>query len=88
VTPIAPQILDTMKRATTFMVEKVSTNGGYRVDLSAGSLSSLGRAGSAQHADLDAAARAPRRWATLFLDAYHATGDEYYYAAAEKRLAR
>ena len=27
--PIAPSVLETMKRATTFMVEKVSTSGGY-----------------------------------------------------------
>src|SRR5688572_11652069 len=77
------QILDAMKRATTFMVDKVSTNGGfvwtYLPDL------------SRRWGELEA--RPTQIWiqppgtATmghLFLDAYHATSDEYYYQAAER----
>jgi PelA/Pel-15E family pectate lyase len=81
--PNRAQILTAMKRATTFMVERVSNNGGfvwgYSPDLSK-------RWGEME-------ARASMIWmqppgtATvghLLLDAYHATGDEYYYQAAER----
>jgi hypothetical protein len=81
--PNRAQILAAMKRATTFMVERVSNNGGfvwaYSPDLSR-------RWGEME-------ARASMMWmqppgtATvghLLLDAYHATGDEYYYQAAER----
>jgi hypothetical protein len=72
-----------MKRATTFMVDKVSTNGGYVWAY----LPDLSR----RWGELEA--RPTMIWIQppgtptmghLFLDAYHATGDEYYYAAAER----
>lgn len=76
------QILATMKRATTFMVEKVSTNGGY--------VWSYLPDRSRRWGELEAWATQiwiqPPGTATmgnLFLDAYHATNDEYYYQAAE-----
>jgi hypothetical protein len=77
------QILSTMKRATMFMVEKVSTNGGFVWNY----LPDLSR----RWGELEA--RSTQIWiqppgtATmghLFLDAYHATADEYYYQAAER----
>jgi hypothetical protein len=80
------RILDAMKRATVFMVEKVSTNGGY--------VWSYLPDRSRRWGELEA--RDTMIWiqppgtATmghLFLDAYHATGDEYYYQAAGKVAA-
>ena len=71
-----------MKRATRFMVEDVSTNGGY--------VWTYLPDRSRRWGELEA--RATQIWiqppgtATmghLFLDAYHATQDEYYYRAAE-----
>lgn len=82
-TPDRTKLLETMKRATTFMVEKVSTNGGYVWAY----LPDLSR----RWGELEA--RPTMIWIQppgtptmghLFLDAYHATGDEYYYAAAER----
>lgn len=81
--PTRQQILSTMKRATTFMVEKVSTNGGYvwsyLPDLSR-------RWGELEARDTMFWIQPPGTpvMGHLFLDAYHATGDEYYYQAAEK----
>ena len=72
-----------MKRATTFMVEKVSTKGGYvwayLPDLSR-------RWGELEARDTQIWIQPPgtATMGHLFLDAYHATGDEYYYQAAEK----
>src|SRR6185295_3487116 len=76
-------LLDTMKAATTFMVEKVSTNGGYvwsyLPDLSR-------RWGELEARDTQIWIQPPgtATMGHLFLDAYRATGDEYYYQAAEK----
>jgi PelA/Pel-15E family pectate lyase len=81
--PDRRQILDTMKRATVFMVDTVSTNGGYvwsyLPDLSR-------RWGELEARDTMIWVQPPGTPAMghLFLDAYHATGDEYYYQAAEK----
>jgi len=80
--PPVNQILEVMKRATRFMVEDVSTDGGY--------VWTYLPDRSRRWGELEA--RATQIWiqppgtATmghLFLDAYHATGDEYYYRAAE-----
>jgi hypothetical protein len=77
------QILDTMKRATRFMADKVSTNGGYvwsyLPDLSR-------RWGELEARDTQIWIQPPgtATMGHLFLDAYHATNDEYYYEAAEK----
>ena len=77
------QVEQTMKRATTYMVEKVSTNGGY--------VWSYLPDGSRRWGEIEA--KPSMVWVQppgtgtmghLFLDAYHATGDEYYYQAAEK----
>ncbi len=72
-----------MKRATTFMTEKVSTQGGYvwayLPDLSR-------RWGELEARDTQIWIQPPGTptMGHLFLDAYHATGDDYYYQAAEK----
>ena len=80
--PPVNQILEVMKRATRFMVEDVSTDGGY--------VWTYLPDRSRRWGELEA--RATQIWiqppgtATmghLFLDAYHATQDEYYYRAAE-----
>ena len=75
------EILATMKRATQFMVEKVSYKGGY--------LWSYMSDFSCQWGEMEAYKtmiwiQPPGTPAVgnLFLDAYHATGDEYYYKAA------
>jgi PelA/Pel-15E family pectate lyase len=76
------QILSTMKRATMAM-EKLSTNGGYvwayLPDLSR-------RWGEMEAFDSMIWIQPPGTptMGHLFLDAYHATGDEYYYQAAER----
>ena len=77
------RVLDTMKRATAFMVEKVSVSGGYVWTY----LPDMSR----RWGEIEA--RPTMIWMQppgtpsmghLFLDAYHATGDEYYYRAAEQ----
>jgi hypothetical protein len=81
--PTRAQVLDTMKRATTFMVEKASTNGGYVWAY----LSDFSRRWGEMEARSSMVWVQPPGTPTmghLFLDAYHATGDEYYYRAAEK----
>jgi PelA/Pel-15E family pectate lyase len=79
-------VLDTMKKATTFMVEKVSTNGGYVWTY----LPDLSRRWGEMEATPTMIWIQPPGTASmghLFLDAFHATRDEYYYAAAEKVAA-
>ncbi len=77
------EVLDTMKRATAFMVEKVATKGGYvwsyLPDFSR-------RWGEVEARDTMIWVQPPGTptMGHLFLDAYHATGDEYYYRAAEQ----
>jgi len=77
------RLKETMKRATTAMVEKVAHRGGYVWAY----LPDMSR----RWGELEA--RASMIWIQppgtpsmghLFLDAYHATGDEYYYQAAEQ----
>jgi PelA/Pel-15E family pectate lyase len=81
-TPDRQQVLAAMKRATAAM-EKLSTNGGYvwsyLPDLSR-------RWGEMEARDTMIWIQPPGTptMGHLFLDAYHATGDEYYYQAAEK----
>lgn len=87
--PTAPPVpgrreaLDAMKRATRFMVEKVSTRGGYvwsyLPDLSR-------RWGELEARDTMIWVQPPgtATMGHLFLDAYHATGDDYYDRAARK----
>ncbi len=76
------EIERTMKRATTFMVEKVATNGGYVWSY----LPDFSRRWGEIEAKPSMVWVQPPGTATmghLYLDAYHATGDEYYYRAAE-----
>jgi PelA/Pel-15E family pectate lyase len=77
------EIERTMKRATQFMVEKVSTNGGYVWSY----LPDMSRRWGEIEAKPSMIWVQPPGSATmghLFLDVYHATGDEYYYKAAEQ----
>jgi PelA/Pel-15E family pectate lyase len=77
------QVEQTMKRATTYMVEKASTNGGYVWSY----LPDRSRRWGEIEAKPSMVWVQPPGTGTmghLFLDAYHATGDEYYYQAAEK----
>jgi PelA/Pel-15E family pectate lyase len=75
------EIERTMRRATIFMVERVATRGGYvwsyLPDMSR-------RWGEAEAAPTMIWIQPPgtATMGQLFLDAYHATGDEYYYRAA------
>lgn len=77
------QVLDAMKRATTFMVDKVAYKGGYvwtyLPDMSR-------RWGEMEARDTMIWLQPPgtSSMGHVFLDAYHATGDEYYYRAAEQ----
>jgi PelA/Pel-15E family pectate lyase len=77
------EIERTMKRATQFMVDKASTRGGYVWSY----LPDMSRRWGEIEAKPSMIWVQPPGTATmghLFLDAYHATGDEYYYLAAEK----
>ncbi|MGK6318290.1 pectate lyase [Sphingomonas sp. DT-204] len=77
------RVLDTMKRATRFMVEKVAVHGGYVWSY----LPDFSRRWGEMEAYPTMVWVQPPGTATmghLFLDAYHATGDDYYYQAAAK----
>ncbi len=76
------RVLETMKRATTFMVETVSVQGGYVWSY----LPDLSRRWGEMEAKPSMIWIQPPGTGTmghLFLDAYHATRDDYYYRAAE-----
>lgn len=77
------RILDAMKRATVFMTDKVSYKGGYVWNY----LPDLSRRWGEMEATESMIWIQPpgtTMMGQLFLDAYHVTGDEYYYQAAEK----
>lgn len=81
--PDRQRALEAMKRATTFMVEKVSTRGGYVWAY----LPDLSRRWGEMEARETMIWIQPPGTATmghLYLDAYRVTGDEYYYQAAER----
>jgi PelA/Pel-15E family pectate lyase len=84
--PAAPgreQVLQTMRRATEFMVEKVAYNGGYVWSYTP----DMSRRWGEMEAKPTMIWIQPPGTATMghvFLDAYHATGDDYYYRAAEQ----
>src|SRR5687767_10771321 len=83
VTPERPKVLDTMKRATNFMVDKVAYKGGYVWNY----LPDFSRRwGEMEARDTMIWLQPPgtSSMGHVFLDAYHATGDEYYYKAAEQ----
>ena len=75
------QVTDAMKKATEFMVEKVSNNGGYLWNYSPDFSRAWG--------ELEAKPsmmwieRGTPAMGHIFLDAYHVTGDDYYLKAAE-----
>ena len=79
------QVRATMKKATEFMVEKVSNNGGY--------LWNYAPDFSRVWGELECKPsmmwieRGTPAMGNVFLDAYHATGDEYYLKAAEEAAA-
>ena len=83
VAPAKDQVLATMKKATTFMAEKAAYEGGYVWSY----LPDFSRRFGEMEAFPTMIWVQPPGTATmghLFLDAYHATGDEYYYEAAKK----
>ncbi len=81
--PTRAETLEAMKTATRFMVDKVAYNGGYVWSYTA----DLKRRWGELEAKPTMVWVQPPGTGTmghLFLDAYHATGDDYYYQAAEK----
>ncbi len=81
--PSRADIIGTMKRATKFMVEKVSTHGGY-VWAYLPDMSRRWGELEAMPSMIWVQPPGTPTMGNLFLDAYHATGDEYYYQAAMK----
>lgn len=81
--PSPDQVKSAMKMASQFMVEKVSYHGGYVWSY----LPDFSRQWGELEARRTMIWMQPPGTATMghvFLDAYHATGDEYYYQAAEQ----
>jgi len=81
--PTKDQTLAAMKTATAFMVEKVAYNGGYVWSYTADMTRRWGEL-EAKPTMIWVQPPGTGTMGHLFLDAYHATGDEYYYRAAEK----
>lgn len=77
------EIRQTMLNATKFMVEKVSTNGGF-VNHYLPDFSRRWAEQEAYSTQIMLTYGTTPRMGNVFLDAYDATGDEYYYSAAEK----
>lgn len=77
------QTLESMKKATQFMIEKVSYNGGYVWNYTP-DLSRRWGEMEAKPTMIWTQPPGTPSMGNLFLDAYHATGDEYYYQAAEE----
>ena len=73
----------TMKRATTLHGREGQHQRRLRLDLPARSVAALGRARGARRRMIWIQPPGTATMGHLFLDAYHATGDEYYYRAAE-----
>jgi hypothetical protein len=81
--PSAEQVRSTMKAASQFMLEKVSYRGAFVWSY----LPDFSRQWGELEASRTMIWMQPPGTASvghLFLDAYHATGDEYYYHAAER----
>jgi PelA/Pel-15E family pectate lyase len=76
------RVLQTMKRATQFMIHKVSRSGGY-VWYYLPDFSRRWGEMEARPSMIWIQAPGTSSMGHLFLDAYHATGDALYYAAAE-----
>jgi PelA/Pel-15E family pectate lyase len=81
--PSRAETLAAMKRATRFMVETVATNGGYVWSYSADLKRRWGEM-QAKPSQIWVQPPGTGTMGHLYLDAYHATGDDYYYRAAEK----
>jgi PelA/Pel-15E family pectate lyase len=84
--PDRQTVLDTMKRATAYMVQEVSYRGGYLWNY----LPDLSRRWGEMEAFETMIWLQPPGTSSMghvFLDAYHATGDEEYYKAAEQVAA-
>jgi len=79
--PGRQDVLDAMRRATTFMVEHVAVNGGYVWSYLADFSRRWGEM-EAKPSMIWTQAPGTPEMGQIFLDAYHATGDEYYYLAA------
>ena len=80
------QVINTMKTATRFMMNKVSYNGGFVWNY----LPDMSRSWGEMEAKRTMVWIQPPGTPSvghLLLDAYHATGDEYYYEAAKKVAA-
>lgn len=80
---INDKVLSTMKEATRFMMDEMSYNGGFVWEY----LPDLSRTWGELEAKRTMAWIQPPGTPTvghLLLDAYHATGDEYYYQSAQK----
>jgi PelA/Pel-15E family pectate lyase len=80
---LAAECRQTMLDATRFMVEKVSTNGGY-LRLYLPDFSRRWAEQEAYPSHIQLTYGKTSEMGHLFLDTYHVTGDEYYYQAAEK----
>jgi len=81
--PSRAAVETTMRKATEFMVEKVAYNGGYVWSYTADMSRRWGEL-EAKPTQIWVQPPGTGTMGHLFLDAYHATGDEYYYRAAEK----
>lgn len=81
--PSRAQVESTMRKATEFMVDKVAYNGGYVWSYTADMKRRWGEM-EAKPTQIWVQPPGTPTMGHLFLDAYHATGDEYYYKAAEK----
>ncbi len=77
------EAISTMKKASTFMVEKVSYKGGYVWNYTP-DLSRRWGEMEAKPSMIWTQAPGTPTMGNVFLEAYFATGDEYYYNAAEK----
>jgi PelA/Pel-15E family pectate lyase len=80
------QIEQTMKRATRFMVEEVATNGGY-VWTYLPDMSRRWGEMEAKPSMIWVQAPGTATMGHAFMDAYNATGDNYYYQAAERAVS-
>ena len=76
------EVLATMKKATVFMVENVSNNGGFLWSY-APDFSRMWGELEAKPTMIWVEAPGTPAMGHLFLDAYYLTGDKYYYKAAE-----
>ena len=81
--PAKAEVEATMRRATQFMVEKVSYRGGYLWNYLPDFSRRWGEM-EARETQIWLQPPGTSSMGHLFLDAYHATGDEYYYRAAEQ----